>query len=55
MIGVLIIVRAVVALLVVAFVGLAFLPHFAAERLTRLQIFLTEIIERRRSGDRGQQ
>lgn len=44
--------RVLVSVLIVVFVGLAFLPHFAAERLTALQKDLTETIERRRS-DRG--
>ena len=44
--------RIVLSVLIVVFVGLAFLPHFAAERLTAAQNFLTDEIERRRS-DRG--
>lgn len=44
--------RVIVSVLIAAFVGLAFLPHFAAERLTSAQMFLTEKIERRRAGGR---
>ncbi|QRZ14709.1 hypothetical protein JWJ88_17240 [Paracoccus methylovorus] len=33
--------------MIMIFVGLAFLPHFGAARLTSLQKFLTEEIERR--------
>lgn len=53
----LILARIVVSVLVVVFVGLAFLPHFAAEQLVVFQNFLTDKIERReadrRRSDRG--
>lgn len=41
--------RAVVSILIVALVGLAFLPHSAATSLAVFQKYLTRTIERRRA------
>lgn len=43
-------VRAIVTVCIMAFVGLAFLPHSLASRLTGLQKFLSERIEERERG-----